>query len=215
LDTFDREIVTITFQAADGGPTVIYRQFIASVEYYLGEMLYVHDDEKGWQTLQEMINTNKRVVVYSSWDKINDPSTLAWLRLDPNKLIYGTWSYSDTINHSGQLRDTMLSFYKTPQPPEVTSEWQTLDYAVPTSWPAIKTDLEHLKKPEICLNTFAKDEDRWMFKVVKVCVPRMKFVHRVSVDYYFRSPVFKVVDWINEQNLKKAKSAKKARKVGK
>jgi len=204
LNTYNREVITISFEASDGNPTVIYQHLISIVEQYLGDMMYVHDEGAGWPTLQEMIDSNQRVVIYTSWSNFADPSLPPWLHLNRNQLCYRTWAFSDTIHHSGQLRDAMMSFCSQQQPPAIANKWQTLEYTIPTALRTIEGDLKHFKKPEVCLKTFAKDEDQWMNDVARFCVPRMSFVHLVMVDYYFKSPVFQIVDWINEMNFHKA-----------
>jgi len=106
----------------------------------------------------------------------------------------------------------MLNFCAHP-PANATDKWQALEFSIPPSWDAVKTDVENGKMPEVCLKTFSDDEDTWMMQVSRSCYPKFKYFHRVMVDSYFESPVFKVVNWMNEMNLKRYTHKKKKKVI--
>jgi len=212
LQRFKREIITINLQVEDGDFDTVRQAFIVNVQHNLGDFLYVQEKPGVWPTLGEMVRSGKRVVVFGRWNEPAEAQTPPWLRTDDQQLIYRTWEFSQNINHSKQLHKAMMNFCAKP-PADSLEKWQALEFSIPPSWDAVKTDVENGKMPEVCLKTFSDDEDTWMWKVSRFCYPKFKYFHRVMVDSYFESPVFKVVNWMNEMNLRRYVHEKKKKEV--
>jgi len=191
------EIVSIMMSPEDGNSKVIMDAFVANSEKYLSPYLPTWDlNNKNWPTLGDMVKSGKRVVAFKRGDPTTTPG---WLRPDLGSLVKGTWSYASNMHTASDMQKAISNYCNTATP---SKQWQTLDVNFDPDMSTVEKEITSMTKPQVCIPEFTTEMNGDMMNLAQQCYAKFKFIHRVSVDNYWSTPVFDVVKWLNEQNLK-------------
>jgi hypothetical protein len=198
LDKNPRQVINLGFGDVTGDVKVVMDYVSDRLLAYLGTRLVVKQDNAPWPTLGELIDSDKRVVVWYRAPKTILRHPYAWVN-DPNN-IFGTYEYSDSVNTAAQLKRFVLEQCAKPEHPD---KWQTLDVSYSPSWQTVVYEITHFRRVEVCFAKMADYVGEWLKPVAEECSRKLKFIHRVHVDQYWRGNVVQVVKFLNDENVKK------------
>lgn len=177
LNNNPNEIVTIIFQ--NGGSNEQLEKAIDSI--HLGELCYIHQVGSSWPVLQEMIDSNKRLVLFVEQDKLPRANYLmyAWQHVfDTEYSFTDINQFSTHVNRGG---DGYKSLY-------LVNHWLQNEA------------IQNVFIPDSSLAPIANAKSILSKRVQDCYKANNHFINFVGVDFYEIGDAKAVVDSINNAN---------------
>ncbi|KAG9287149.1 hypothetical protein G9A89_001044 [Geosiphon pyriformis] len=222
LKSNPNEVISIEFGDTDGDKKIISSHLQSKLEEYFasgGEsMIYIRNTKKeAWPTLGKMIKSGQRIVVWFGSGLYNStPDRKPWIQNTADWFV-NSYTYTEKVETAAQLNSSFAEWCAPDKAKKFIEEdmknldfarWQTIDQTVGASPEYILRSIEKKEKiGSVCLRNLAIDVNYELLSITSnLCYPVFPYIYRVRVDYYWQSDLFKVVDMLNQMNVKRIKN---------
>ncbi|CAG8553099.1 6151_t:CDS:2, partial [Paraglomus brasilianum] len=215
------EVVSLGFGDYDGNATFIASFIQSKLSQYFtfpnGTSLFLSrtNNTQPWPTLREMIESNRRVVVWFEW-LYNDFGTQKredWIH-SSQYWMTKSYDYAYAATTPQKLNESFVNWCGNADEVIASNvadfgrlKWQIVDDVVSYDPGEIVSYLQSRTRPsEICLQSQANQVNFGTLDFfADFCVKKFDYIFRITVDYYWKSNLFEVAKKLNDWNVERVK----------